>query len=243
MKKGKAKPGKSGKTGPAQSSKLDLDLQKAAGRPIIDVTRNATVFYRSPAMWMPDSIVVTQRYADGQRQRTYAGFTYTSWRYRANSVFDPDPALASGTVAGYNELSQIYGRYRVVGIRYQVTFTSLDDVAYSVAVYPTTIDIGANSSASSDYAEMPRSKWKAIGVKTGNSLATIKGELLMSDIVGSAAPTTDLDYASNVGANPTKSLFLNMAALSVFGGMTNGIGATTVLDYIVLWDNRFAVAE
>lgn len=98
-------------------------------------------------------------YQDGNTSRLSSGNPWNYFAMRANSVYDPDPLLASGGISGFSEWGAFYRTYRVldVEIRWTVAnvtgnqpisvFALLSSVATPATTYAGLVNLSENSMA------------------------------------------------------------------------------------------------
>jgi len=73
--------------------------------------------------------------------------------YRPTSYYDVDPAVGGGSYAGYTFFASQYGRYRVTGFRYRVTFINLETTAVAVGCQAIASQATPASGTAADYVE------------------------------------------------------------------------------------------
>ena len=187
-------------------------------RPIVNVNRALQPF--------------AQRYITKQK---WSGVFTTSaaspiYRYRLNSVFDPDVISGVPTQPyGFDQLAALYNRYRVISCSYSINFYNASTITRCVAVpaNQTTFPNGV-----SDAVSNPRAQWK-VQIPGGNT-QTIHGKVYMPSIVGrnKAQYMADDRFQAQVDASPLEDVTLNIFSANLSDeGL--GITATVTLEYLV----------
>lgn len=116
-----------------------------------------------PSLVVPATTIVTLRYKDTTLSRLNAGgANFSVFSLRLNDVYDPDPALSSGSITGFAQWAAFYNHYRVrsVTVRWQLgNFTAAPIYAYMLAttnnIVPATV-FGAIDLTESPLATKPR---------------------------------------------------------------------------------------
>lgn len=153
--------------------------------------------------------------------------------FRLNSVFDPDYTGTGRTAAGYAQLSQLYGRYRVLSVRVTVTWVSpgANPQFCFVAVNPlnaVTPDLSVISAQ--------RNSWvKAIGSKDGNATIThtFGGKIGKFYGVPESQVRDEDDFAGLVGYNPNNVVYAHIGCLGMTTAPSAQIQCNVVFD--VAW--------
>jgi hypothetical protein len=182
----------------------------SVGRPSIP----GTLFYSGVSM--PPRFETTLVYLEPNLEIT-PGNTWYSHTYRANSAYDPDSALAGGSVTGFKELAAIYQTYRVLECGYQATFTnastSIFPMAFGVVFYiGATPVIGAVTAQAA--GELPWAKTRLLS-STASLPARISDHITMAQLLGSQEATFADSSASLVTTNPATPANLIVFAYSL----------------------------
>lgn len=105
----------------------------------------------------PDSVIVRLNYRDNTISAMNPGGTQFAVRtMRLNDAWDPDPALGSGSISGFQEWCNLYGRWRVrsVNIDWALGNTTTTYVqAYFYATQNNTVP--ATVGAAINFSEIP----------------------------------------------------------------------------------------
>lgn len=191
----------------------------------------------------PDSFLVNMRYSDPQGNLTNVGSTFSSARYRMNSVWDPDPSLGGGTVDGYTFYASVYGRYRVIGLKFNVSCDNNDTFAKRLIVWPSQTDLGANYSGTDLASELPHARTILLGAKgSGNENRTLRGSYSLARLFGTEQYNASDSSGANYNGNPGIIMFLNVGT-SAASNFVSGANVSIILTYQTLWYTRETVAN
>jgi hypothetical protein len=189
---------------------------------------------------MPDSVLVDLVYPDTTLTHTNNAFTYLSWRYRANSVYDPDPTIGSGSVPGYSFWATGYNSYRVISLGYSIDLSNLETSPVDVVACPSVADLGANYTAMNELFGNPYASQALLSAKGGMDRARLTGAIDLGQFWGNSGQYLNDDgFGGSVGGNPSVSLFLNVGGVSAAAFTTgNGLDYRITLTYTTLWYGR-----
>jgi len=149
------------------------------------------------------------------------GSPSTSFNYfsmRANSVFDPDPLLATGGISGFSEWGTFFRIYRVtaVQLRWEVINVPTNPPIVVGIVPSSTVPTAATRTTVINLLENKFvSPIRSISVSGGMDRAVINYHLSLRQFVGNPTVLTDRDYAGFMGSspgNPSQVIFLNFIA-------------------------------
>ncbi len=212
-----------------QKGKTKEEAQKLGN--VICIPRN---------MFAPDSIIVDMTYPDTVYQKNNVGSAYLSWRYRMNSVYDPDPTIGSGSVPGYTYYATAYGSYRVLDFGYNITLSNLEGSPVDVVCCPSTTDLGANYSFTNELFGNPHATVGLLSAKNGMDRCTLKGFIDLGKYYGNVTQYLGADsFGSGIGNNPSVVLHLNVGGVSsALFTTNNGLDYRVTLTYTVLWTQR-----
>jgi hypothetical protein len=186
---------------------------------------------------VPDSVLVSLYYQDTQVVRNNAGFFFTSWRYKMNSAFDPDPLIGSGSLSGFNEWATMYTTYRVIGFSYQISIANMDSFPYLVVICPSLTDVGSNYANTDQLSEFPYGRKSLISAKGGMDKCSLNGLVNLPALEGSATYYQSNEFASLISTNPSTIRYFNIGA-SAPVVMVNGVFISVRLKYEVLFYRR-----
>lgn len=151
-----------------------------------------------------------------------------------NSVYDPDASGVGEQPYWYDEMSQIYVKYRVVRSKIVIRLINTSTPLVRVVVLP----IYSSSIPTDSYesSELPRSKFREVsGTAGGPVIAKISSGADTHDIVGVSAEASLIEdaYAANSGANPAYRWYWLIQVQNI-GGFTTTIGCTC--EYTIVYD-------
>jgi hypothetical protein len=192
------------------------------------------VLYKAPA---PDAVVVDLFYQDPTETRNNAGGLVLSWRYRVNSVYDPDPLLGTGAISGFVEWAAFYDRYRVINFSYDVDIVNMENFPVALTAAPTLLDVGANYASTIDLAAFPYGSKRVLGSNAGQGRSKISGQLDLALFEGSPSVYTDNNYSSVVNTNPVNIRFMNIGIIPQ-AALVNGVYISSRMGYRVLFYQR-----
>jgi hypothetical protein len=188
-------------------------------------------------MFAPESVMVDLVYPDVTFSRNNAALSYLSWRYRSNSVYDPDPLLGSGSVPGYTFWATGYQAYLVASVSYDVQISNMEAHPVDVCVCPSNEDLGSNYINSAELFGNPHATQSQLSAKGGQDRARLKGTIDLGHVYGNVIQYVS-SYASLTGTNPTP-LYLNVAGVGA-GNFTvnNGLDVRVTLTYRTMFFKR-----
>jgi hypothetical protein len=189
---------------------------------------------------MTDHVIVDLVYPDTSYTHNNVGVTYLSWRYRLNSIYDPDPALGSGSVPGYSAWSGFFNSYRVLATSYSLDISNLEASPVDVFVVPTTSDLGLNYPNANELFGQPYCSQALISAKNGMDRVRLKGYIDLGNFYGNAVQYLGNDaFGSGFGNNPGTILYLNVGGVSAANFTSgNGLDYRFTLTYTVLLTGR-----
>jgi len=196
------------------------------------------------SLFAPKSMDVTLAYNDNTQSRFATASTFAFFRMRANSVFDPDPLLATGGISGFLEWGSLYRKYLVTDVHVEWILSNLNAHPVNVVFCASTVDLAAavaSANAVSDLGELNFSVVRNLSAAGGQDRATISKTINLAKLHGRFQQyLTDDDYSGFAGTgptNPAQMLFLNFGAWSNLP-LTSGIDCTLRIKYRVTWFER-----
>lgn len=168
-----------------------------------------------------------------------------SYTFSLNGLYDPNITGVGHQPMGFDQLMLMYNNYTVVGAKARVVFRNTDqtrsvDVGLTIttsATAPTNLD---------DLIENGRCKWKQLGFVGASSDRTttniiakagIAKYLQIKDIMDD-----DLLYG-NVGANPTKQLYLHIFARQPENVDSDAVYAQVMIDFISVFTRPITLGQ
>lgn len=189
--------------------------------------------------FMTDSVVVDLIFPDTTTSKTNNSATYLSWRYRMNSVYDPDPLVLSGSVPGHTAWSAFFSNYRVLKFGYDIDFVNMEGFPVDVVAAPSLTDLGANYVTTNELFGNPHAAVSAMGSAGGMDRTNLKGSIDLGAFQGSTTWYLGNDaYASVTNTNPTQLLYMNFGGITASSFTALGVDYRVTLKYTVLYNTR-----
>lgn len=160
-----------------------------------------------------------------------------SVRFNPNSAYQPLTSGATASTPGYADWAALYGYYRVLGYKYQVTFCNLQTTMVAVWVVNTNAD--PTTTFTIDVASNRMCQVRDLAAKGGMDRTTVSSRRIpITSIVGSSSPLTDDLYSAVITANPSDVTWMAIGAQSIDGSnLSTGVQAHVRLhQYIQFYD-------
>lgn len=127
-------------------------IRKTKPRRKVYRKKTTTVNVNRALQPIPQRYIVKQKYS-----QTFPinASSYTTYGFNLNSVYDPDRSSTGHQPYGYDQLSALYNRYRVISCNWRINVAS-DSVVRAVAM--ATNDFTGFAGVS-DMVERPRAKY------------------------------------------------------------------------------------
>lgn len=132
------------------------------------------------------------------------------YQFNLNSLFDPDRTGTGHQPYGFDQLSNLYNRYRVIGCYYTVS-------AYAVGSPLRVVTLPSNDATAgwnnvSEVCENPRAKWKL--QIPGGPAQIIKGYVSLPSLMGrnNQEYRADDRFQAQVTVSPSELAVLNIGA-------------------------------
>lgn len=158
-----------------------------------------------------------------------------------NGLYDPDPALGSGSISGFGEWSNLYRKYLVLKVRIKWDVTNLEAFPITICFCPSNFDISSlitDSSTALDIGEMNGGQVRQLSQAGGMDRNRIDVVVNLSRFWGARGEFLDSSFFSGTGlANPTNLIFGQFAVASSTA-LVNGINSTLKLIFTVRWYSR-----
>lgn len=132
---------------------------------------------------------------------------YSIFRFRINSLYDPNYTGGGHQPYGFDQLSAVYNRYRVISCSYAITIAS--SVNYLNCCVVPTNDVPAPTTMA-QAKEMPRARWATGG--GGTNVIRLKGKCYIPSLFGRtrAQYMADDRYQSLTTLDPNEAAILNI---------------------------------
>jgi hypothetical protein len=194
---------------------------------------------------IPASTYTTLVYTDPTVTRLAIGIPWTLFTLRANDVWDPDPALGSGAIAGFREFANFYQKWRVIKLKVQWEIVNLSNAPITAYInYTSDINtIPANYAAAVSFADNPQSSISRTVSQsaTGANKTRITCSFDLPRIYGSTQEYMAVqDFVGNGGPSPTSPgnrTFLNFIGFSN-ANMTQGVYSRLRIQFQVHFFDR-----
>lgn len=173
------------------------------------------------------STTVKMKYNEGL---TISGASSTAYNtFRVMSIFDPNATGVGHQPLGHDEWANLYQRYRVIGMSYDVMFAN-DDASDACAVFCIVSE--TQSPSLSGLPEYQPSKWGIVPAGQ-NGTTRLTGYVNVADFEGDRGAKYDKDYSASFGANPTREIYLQVGGSNARGGAAVNLEAYVQLTYYV----------
>jgi len=196
----------------------------------------------------PSQIRRSFRYADLHQLTTEAttGNMGTQARYNMNSLFDPYYTGTGHQPYGYDQLTNIYSKYRVNRFHFKLTYTTPGGAAdiFCAASYSAGTSASLTSVAPYIVCEWPNAIHGHLS-SSGERKCVLTGSVDLHDVVTVAKAKYDADdaYSAAVTANPTTLILLAIAVGSYSGASSEATSVLVELEYDALLYDRQVVAS
>lgn len=175
---------------------------------------NRKVSYTQPGRFAPDKLVVKLIWQDTSGSRAPTGTSPAlNWGFRS-SAYDPDPALLTGALPGFAEISNLYSEYCVHSMVMNLEVANPNTENLILVAWPSNTIQNVNSLTRDDLAEYSgnvNAQSQILGAVTGFNIAKMRVRAAGMQLVGPRF-RTDLDYSSPVSTNPVQMYYINVGA-------------------------------
>lgn len=209
--------------------------------------RRKNKIYKSIRNIVPDTKVVKHRYVFHTFLDPGTGGV-ASRIMRANSVFDPEYAVGGHQPLGYDEWTQFYHHYNVIGSKCTAKFISADTSGTSGTAF-VGVFLSASPTTVADPQLIMEQSTSRYGLMTGSNAAgtsrNIKSYYSPKKFFG----LTDLgDNRDTVGAavdaNPVEAAYFHVYATALSSGIDPAsMSVLITMDYIVQYSERKTLAS
>lgn len=160
--------------------------------------------------FMPERVLTKLRYCTEGIIQASAIKQIEDIVIRANSVFDPEAAVGGGQPLGFDQITPLYGAYRVHACKVRFTVCNNSTAAMNFCVLPTKESTSFLNYL--DACEQPHAKAKSISAKGGTDLAYIQNKQMSKKILG--LKELDDDEEADVTTNPDNQWFFHLISSS-----------------------------
>jgi hypothetical protein len=190
--------------------------------------------FSSSIVGIPDSIKTTLRYS------VVIGHTHTSgtaqtYRFRGNSVYDPDYTSTGHQPVGFDEFSAFFQYYRVVASKIILKASSVStDTPIILTVRPVRELVATSSWIPA--VESPRCVFEYVPTVYIPAV-DLENHATMRDIF-SGQDSTDQDFGSVISANPSKEWYWEILSQTYDGTTSSTIRFQVVVEYDVIFSQK-----
>lgn len=129
--------------------------------------------------------------------------------FRANDIYDPDPAIGGSTVNGHSVYANMYGRYRVFSVRVHLQKVPVSGAANTIGRMwirgaPSSLPgVISTQTTAFDLPNIPKLSYKGTNVSTGSpsTFNTIKRTYTIDYLEGKRVGADD-GYSADFSGNP-----------------------------------------
>jgi len=213
---------------PAGKAKLKRNLKQLARRlrkqrSTVNVNRSLQPFAQR--------YMCKHKYAEVRSVAGPIGGGLVQYNWNLNSLYDPNLTGAGHQPYGYDQMVDLYNRYRVYKVDYVVSaYNSAADgtTASVIGVLPSNEPLSVSGGVS-ELMENPRAKY--ITQINGGGLKVLKGSISLPSLVGrsKAQYMADDRYQALATASPSEQAILNIMAGAISGNAGSGGTATNTM--------------
>jgi hypothetical protein len=190
----------------------------------------------------PPTRRVALAYSERVAMTEAAGGVGITYAFSLNSLFDPNATGVGAQPVGFDEISAMYGQYRVWKARVKLTFmnatTNVSSIVGAFATYQPTAPADPNAWLCQPFCKSGRIE----------ALGSVSSTVLTMDVdIPSVLGLTkqqydsDMDYVGTPSGSPTRQAYL-MLFLRGFGNTTAGSGVCFVqIEYLTQFSRPIAL--
>jgi hypothetical protein len=192
---------------------------------------------------IPPRMRVAMKYTDVISLTSSAGaarLTGSQWEFRLNSLYDPDKSGSGHQPYMYDQFAALYGRYRVDRVDIQIEAIASPATSHCITALVQGPSGGWDISGQATSSLIENVKCKNVNVlTTAVTPPKIRMSVDIPTFLGITKHAYDADlsvWGAVMGANPSRTCFLNVAT-SVYAGTSESIQvAVTLVFHADLWD-------
>lgn len=153
-------------------------------------------------------------------------------KFNLNSLFDPDRTGLGHQPYGFDQLSTLYEKYRVLSASWVINGINTGDAQRAVRIAAIPHNDNFTFPDMNLAMESPRCRYIIQGAQ-GSDLKTLKGWSSMNSIVGRtrAEYTADDKYGSSFTANPSELVLLTIMGSDLDNSGSVSISCTITLEF------------
>lgn len=208
------------------------------GRPIfakkkVNFVGSRHPVYRQLTVGFPKKFKFTHKYCDQVLLTSTSGLvTYN--RIRANGMFDPDQSGTGHQPLYFDNLSNIYDHYVVIGSKITCKFmpsTTTAQVPIAVGVYVADSTVVPSTFVA--FVENQKSKYAVIGGLDNPSKTVTCSWSAKKFFGGSILANTELQGTS--AADPTEQSYFDIYCCTINNNVTTTVQCIYTVEYIAIW--------
>jgi len=199
---------------------------------------NGIVKLTQQGRFAPSRLFVNLVWNDTTFSRGHTGFNAMNWAYRS-SAYDPDPAILTGAIPGFAEISTMYLAYRVHKMKMflQGCHRETDPVIF--VAWPSNVGANVNSLLNTDLMEYSSNKGGRTYLQGLSGSPPVSFQTVASgmDLIGPPF-LYDLDYSASTSGNPNELFWINVGATCSSGNFSNPVALKSHIVYTVEFFTR-----
>jgi hypothetical protein len=175
---------------------------------------------------MPFSLMREISYVDSTTARNNPGNNFLITGIRINDPYDPDPAILSGGVSGFESIMQFYRNFRVISNTVDVTISNLETFPIIWGLYFTQDNILSSIPNAASALNVLENGYttgaRTISGKGGLDRDTQVCKIPLKDLVGNnSLYAGDTNYTGAISTSPAISLWCFLIVVSGTGATLN----------------------
>lgn len=187
---------------------------------------------------MPANKLSKLYYNDGSTVRNNPGGTFLVYSMRINDLYDPDPAILSGSVSNFKEMMQFYSFYKVTHSDVTWTIVNLESFPLSCGIVYSQTNLTGTIATLADAQNALENDFNT-GVRTISSKGgldkttfTISNFDICKLLGNKAQYEGDVNYSGQGLATPTIPFWANFIVWAPTGAvLANGYANSTKLQF------------
>ena len=197
---------------------------------------------------MPDIRRNTLHYCDSSTTRNAPGNSFLVYSMRINDLYDPDPAILSGSVSNFKEEMQFYSYYRVLSTSIEWELANNESFPISAGIVFSQVNLvgsiatlgAAQDAFENDYS----TPLQLLAAKGGMDRRRFSTDFLqISNLLGDSSQyKSEIGYTGQGLATPSIPLWANFIVFSSNGSsLINGYANITTLHFYAEFFGRVNV--
>lgn len=148
-----------------------------------------------------------------------------------NSLYDPNRSGVGHQPYGYDPLSQLYNRYRVISCGWRLNRPILSSANPAVLCAMPSNDTGITFASLDEWKENPRTKY--ISIQPGANNGSLTGKCYLPALIGRTKDQymADDQYQAVITTSPTENAILYVFLADFAGNPLTGTSVHVLLEY------------